>query len=86
LVIAAPYFRNSVTISEQGFQAGSRVFTTDTWVPVSNFHAIPGQKKYHSHFSKLNDEVWSQGEYADIGVFFLLTYNMLYEMVISVFN
>ncbi|MBW2607072.1 MAG: hypothetical protein JRD05_05485 [Deltaproteobacteria bacterium] len=31
--------------------------TPDTWMPVSNFHAIPRYLKVHSHFIKLNDEV-----------------------------
>ena len=34
------------------------LLTPDTWVPVSNFHAISRQLKSHSYFSELNDEVW----------------------------
>jgi hypothetical protein len=35
-------------------------------VPVSNFHAIPRQLKCHSHFSKLNDDIWIIDILADI--------------------
>jgi hypothetical protein len=52
------------TFSEHGFQvSGVRLalayslLTPETWVTMSNFHAIPLQLGCPSHFSKLNDEV-----------------------------
>jgi hypothetical protein len=61
------------TFSEHGFQvSGVRLalayslLTPETWVPMSNFHAIPRQIEKHSKFYKLNDEVSAMrywGEY-----------------------
>ena len=52
------------TFSESEFQVSgvrcqtsSRVFTPDTLVTMSNFHAIPQQLGCHSHLSKLNDDI-----------------------------
>ena len=72
------FFRVSFSIRPAFFWPAAGL-SPDTLVPMSNFHAISQQLGYHSHFSKLNDDICTQSSswisemtrYAPFGAFWI---------------